>query len=57
MNLGGVAIVSKFSPSMLGSGLSLFSAVIYALYLSVFSAYSSKNGRMDMNLMFGELIL
>jgi solute carrier family 35 protein F5 len=53
VNLSGVAIVSNFSPSLVGSGLSLFSAFAYALYLAVFSTFSAKHGRIDMNLMFG----
>jgi solute carrier family 35 protein F5 len=53
VNLSGVALVSNFSPSLVGSGLSLFSAFAYALYLAVFSTFSAKHGRIDMNLMFG----
>uniref|UniRef100_A0A914EJ56 Solute carrier family 35 member F5 n=1 Tax=Acrobeloides nanus TaxID=290746 RepID=A0A914EJ56_9BILA len=55
LNFGGVAIVSEFSLSVIGAGLSLFSAFSYSLYLTTFSAVSAKHGDIDMNLMFGSI--
>ncbi|KAI6179463.1 Protein FAM91A1 [Aphelenchoides besseyi] len=52
INLSGVAIVSQFSTSIIGAGLSFVSAMIYAIYLVVFSVMSRRTGSVDMNLMF-----
>ncbi|KAI6218076.1 Protein FAM91A1 [Aphelenchoides besseyi] len=53
INLSGVAIVSQFSTSIVGASLSFVSAMIYAIYLVVFSVMSRRTGSVDMNLMFG----
>ncbi|KAI6203573.1 FAM91-C domain-containing protein [Aphelenchoides besseyi] len=52
INLSGVAIVSQFSTSIVGASLSFVSAMIYAIYLVVFSVMSRRTGSVDMNLMF-----
>ncbi|KAI1722569.1 protein FAM91A1 [Ditylenchus destructor] len=52
-NLAGVCLVSQFSSSLLGTSLSLLSALCNAVYLLAFAIIASKKGRVDMNLMFG----
>lgn len=53
LNISGVAIVSKFSTSLIGACIALFSAVINAIYLVFFSYISNKHGRVNMNFLFG----
>ncbi|KAI6229035.1 Solute carrier family 35 member F5 [Aphelenchoides fujianensis] len=43
----------QFSTSIIGASLSFVSAMIYAIYLVVFSVMSRRTGSVDMNLMFG----
>ncbi|KAH7678257.1 Drug/metabolite transporter, partial [Aphelenchoides avenae] len=50
VNLGSVAVVSEFSPSVLGSVLALVSTICGAVYLTHVSAYQAKHGSVDMNL-------
>jgi hypothetical protein len=54
LNFGGVCIVSKFSDSLIGSIISLFSAFSNALYLFALSRMSTREGNVDMPLMLGK---
>lgn len=53
VNLSGVGIVSQFSAKFAGVALSFISALVYAIYLVVFSTLSRRTGQIDINLMFG----
>ncbi|KAH7719714.1 Drug/metabolite transporter [Aphelenchoides avenae] len=53
INFGGVAVVSKFSASILGSALNILATMVNALYLTAVSAYTAKHGKIDMDLMIG----
>lgn len=55
LNFTGVAVVSQYSTSWLGSFFSLLSALSNAAYLLAFSVYTIKWGKVDMNLMFGKI--
>lgn len=57
LNMFGVALVSQFSESLYGSALALISAFSYAIYLAGFSMFIHKYGNIDINILFGMLII
>uniref|UniRef100_A0AC35TIS1 EamA domain-containing protein n=1 Tax=Rhabditophanes sp. KR3021 TaxID=114890 RepID=A0AC35TIS1_9BILA len=54
-NILGVALVSQFSESFIGSMLALVSSVAYAIYLTGFAILAHKHGNIDINILFGAI--